>query len=111
MSSLFCILKGESFVDVFSVEVGDTDYVSDLKLLIRKELQPPINQVDPTFLMVYSFSIPQRDYHALEKCYRLIDQGEILSVNPWDLVKYVFDLRPAMSIKVVVNVSGKWRDL
>jgi hypothetical protein len=111
MTTLFCLLKDESFVDAFSVEVDNTDSIINLKRSIRKELQPPLNEIALKLLRIHSVFIPMRDSLALENAKLQIDSGESLPVDPLELVKNVFDLQPnhqsTPNIRVIVTVSGK----
>ena len=106
MTTLICLLEGESIEDAFPVKIGSTCLVCDLRPLIAEQLQPPLNKLTPKLLKVFAVCI--HDDPTLAKARRMIDQGEIMALRPFEVIKDVIDITAERCIHLIIKAPSKW---
>jgi hypothetical protein len=111
---IFCLFKGRRLANAFEVdllELGDNKSLLHLKQLIKEKVKELLKGVDPSFLTLYSVSIPCLDstigVPILNEAYRQIEQGTIRALGSSDVIGDVFAFPHGRHIHLILTVPGK----
>ena len=108
--SICCLIKDRPFSEVINVQIPDSHYISDLKLLVKEGASSSSLQgVNTDDLVIYNVSIANRDNTSLDKLYQRINKGDV-SVSIADsmaTIGSVFPRRDPGHVHVVVGFPDK----
>ena len=108
--STCCLIKDRPFSEVINVQIPDSHYISDLKLLVKEGASSSLLQgVNTDDLVIYNVSIANRDNTSLYKVYQRINKGDV-SVSIADsmaTIGSVFPRRDPGHVHVVVGFPDK----
>jgi hypothetical protein len=107
MITLFCLLKGKTFTNVFRVMLDKDDLIMDLMNQVKERSKASLEGVAAQDLAIYPVSIPLRDLHALEEASSQIDRGENTARDSTDVVGEVFPQPDSKTIQVIIKAPGK----
>lgn len=109
VTTLFCLLKGESFQKSFPISFSKDKAISHLRTSIKDACKPYLDHVSASYLTLYNILIPWGDYSALEEAYRQIQQPQgIPELDVFGLVgEVIHGLATGCTVHILVIAPGK----
>ena len=101
--TLFCLVKGNTSENAFSVKISRDEPISELKETIKDKIDVPAN-FKAKDLKVWKVTIPD-DHNDLLSNLSLQDQDELLATKK--ISKYFPDSPPEEHIHVIVKLPRK----
>lgn len=102
--TLYCLLDGEPFDNVFKIEADRGGEIYDLKREIKKARQKTLEGFDAASLIIRKVCVPLGDDAALERAQQL--QCPTYKLQPWDKVAKHFPTKRDSCLHLLVQFSG-----
>jgi hypothetical protein len=101
--TLFCLVDGETTSNAFSVEIGSTKTIGDLKKLIKTEKTNDFSDVDADKLTLWRVSIPVVAANK-HKPIVLTEINSTTELDPTDDVSEIFPKEPPKkTIRLIIQ--------
>ena len=105
--TLMCLVRGESSDHAFTVRINKSEFVADLKKLIKAEKQQLFDGIDPDNLTLWRVFIPVENDAILQKLV-LENANGVQKLHPTEEVSDVFsETPPKKHIHIIVEPPGK----